>query len=295
MTQYFAGQWQAGAGAPFASLDPVDQRPLWQGRAADAAQVDAAVAAARVAFANWRDAGLDARAAVARRFAQLLGEQQAELAALIGRETGKPRWEALTEVQSMIAKVDISLKAQAERAGERAQTMGDAQAVLRHRPHGLVAVFGPYNFPGHLPNGHIVPALLAGNCVLFKPSELTPAVAEATVRLWLAAGLPAGVLSLLQGGRDTGAALAGHDGVDGLFFTGSSSTGQQLHQLYAGRPDKILALEMGGNNPLIVDQVADVDAALHHIVQSAFVSAGQQGVALGAARHQQAARAGAAL
>lgn len=276
MTQYFAGQWQAGAGAPFASLDPVDQRPLWQGRAADAAQVDAAVAAARVAFANWRDAGLDARAAVARRFAQLLGEQQAELAALIGRETGKPRWEALTEVQSMIAKVDISLKAQAERAGERAQTMGDAQAVLRHRPHGLVAVFGPYNFPGHLPNGHIVPALLAGNCVLFKPSELTPAVAEASVRLWLAAGLPAGVLSLLQGGRDTGAALAGHDGVDGLFFTGSSSTGQQLHQLYAGRPDKILALEMGGNNPLIVDHVADVDAALHHIVQSAFVSAGQR-------------------
>ena len=137
MTQYFAGQWQAGAGAPFASLDPVDQRPLWQGRAADAAQVDAAVAAARAAFADWRDAGLDARAAVARRFAQLLGEQQAELAALIGRETGKPRWEALTEVQSMIAKVDISLKAQAERAGERAQTMGDAQAVLRHRPQDM--------------------------------------------------------------------------------------------------------------------------------------------------------------
>src|SRR5574343_19646 len=161
MTQYFADQWQAGAGAPFASLDPVDQRPLWQGRAA----------AARVAFANWRDAGLDARAAVARRLAQLLGEQQAELAALIGRETGKPRWEALTEVQSMIAKVDISLKAQAERAGERAQTMGDAQAVLRHRPHGLVAVFGPYNFPGHLPNGHTVPALLASNSVLFQPSQ----------------------------------------------------------------------------------------------------------------------------
>lgn len=276
MTQYFAGQWQAGAGAPFASLDPVDQRPLWQGRAADAAQVDAAVAAARVAFANWRDAGLDARAAVARRFAQLLGEQQAELAALIGQETGKPRWEALTEVQSMIAKVDISLKAQAERAGERAQTMGDAQAVLRHRPHGLVAVFGPYNFPGHLPNGHIVPALLAGNAVVFKPSELTPKVAELTVKCWIEAGLPAGVLNLLQGARETGVALAASAGIDGLFFTGSSRTGNLLHSQFAGRPDKILALEMGGNNPLVVEEVKDIDAAVYTIIQSAFISAGQR-------------------
>lgn len=148
--------------------------------------------------------------------------------------------------------------------------------MLRHKPHGVVAVFGPYNFPGHLPNGHIVPALLAGNCVLFKPSELTPKVAELTVKCWIEAGLPEGVLSLLQGGRETGVALAGHPGIDGLFFTGSSRTGNLLHAQFAGRPDKILALEMGGNNPLIVDQVADVDAAVYTIVQSAFISAGQR-------------------
>ena len=176
----------------------------------------------------------------------------------------------------MVGKVAISIQSYRERTGEKSGPLGDATAVLRHKPHGVVAVFGPYNFPGHLPNGHIVPALLAGNCVLFKPSELTPKVAELTVQCWIEAGLPAGVLSLLQGGRETGIALAGHPGIDGLFFTGSSRTGNLLHAQFAGRPDKILALEMGGNNPLIVDQVADADAAVYTIIQSAFISAGQR-------------------
>jgi succinylglutamic semialdehyde dehydrogenase len=176
----------------------------------------------------------------------------------------------------MANKVAISIQSYRERTGEKSGPLGDATAVLRHKPHGVVAVFGPYNFPGHLPNGHIVPALLAGNCVLFKPSELTPKVAELTVKCWIEAGLPDGVLNLLQGARETGVALAGNPCIDGLFFTGSSRTGNLLHNQFAGRPDKILALEMGGNNPLIVDQVADVDAAVYTIVQSAFISAGQR-------------------
>ena len=154
----------------------------------------------------------------------------------------------------MVNKIAISVQSYRERTGEKSGPLGDATAVLRHKPHGVVAVFGPYNFPGHLPNGHIVPALLAGNSVLFKPSELTPKVAELTVKCWIEAGLPAGVLNLLQGARETGIALAANPGIDGLFFTGSSRTGNHLHQQFAGRPDKILALEMGGNNPLVVDR-----------------------------------------
>jgi succinylglutamic semialdehyde dehydrogenase len=176
----------------------------------------------------------------------------------------------------MINKVAISVQSYRERTGEKSAPLAEATAVLRHKPHGVVAVFGPYNFPGHLPNGHIVPALLAGNTVLFKPSEQTPKVAEMTVRCWIEAGLPAGVLNLVQGGRDTGIALAAQPGLDGLFFTGSSGTGEALHQQFAGRPDKILALEMGGNNPLVVEEVADLDAAVYTIVQSAFISAGQR-------------------
>ena len=147
---------------------------------------------------------------------------------------------------------------------------------IRHKPHGVVAVFGPYNFPGHLPNGHIVPALLAGNTVVFKPSELTPATAEEMVKLWEKAGLPAGVLNLVQGEKETGIALASHPGIDGLFFTGSSGTGKLIHQQFGGQPGKILALEMGGNNPLIVTELKNSKAAIHDTIQSAFITAGQR-------------------
>ncbi len=276
MSLYLDGRWLAGEGEAFASRNPCQAQPLWQGRAASAAQVAAAARAARRAFPAWAARPLAERIALLEGFAAVLKARSAELAALIGEETGKPLWEAATEVTSMVNKVAISIRAQAERAGERSEPLGDAHSVLRHRPHGVLAVFGPYNFPGHLPNGHIVPALLAGNCVLFKPSELTPAVAELTVRCWAEAGLPAGVLNLLQGGRDSGAALAAEAELDGLLFTGSSATGRLLHRQFAAQPEKILALEMGGNNPLLVEEVADLDAALLCIVQSAFLSAGQR-------------------
>lgn len=276
MSLYIDGSWQDGSALPFASVNPFDNREVWRGNAASNADVDRAIAAARRAFPAWARRPLEERIASVEAFAALLGEHRDALTAMIGRETGKPRWEATTEVAAMIAKASISIKAHAERTGERSSAMADGTAVLRHRPHGVVAVFGPYNFPGHLPNGHIIPALIAGNTVVFKPSELAPGVAELTVRLWQQAGLPDGVLSLLQGEKETGVALANHPGIDGLFFTGSSATGALLHRQFGGRPEKILALEMGGNNPLVVAECADLDAAVHHAIQSAFLSAGQR-------------------
>ena len=272
-THYIAGLWQIGQGNTLESLDPVSQQVLWVGREADAEQVEAAVQGARNAFPAWAAVPLNERITLLERFAAVLKARQDDLAQTIGEETGKPLWEATSEVASMIAKVAISVHSHAERTGHR---QGDAGTVLRHKPHGVVAVFGPYNFPGHLPNGHIVPALLAGNTVVFKPSEQTPKVAELTLKCWIEAGLPAGVLNLVQGARDTGVALAAHPGIDGLFFTGSSRTGNLLHAQLGGHPETILALEMGGNNPLIVDQVADIDAAVYCIIQSAFISAGQR-------------------
>jgi succinylglutamic semialdehyde dehydrogenase len=176
----------------------------------------------------------------------------------------------------MINKVQISIESYHERTGIKVTEMADGQAVLRHRPHGVLAVFGPYNFPGHLPNGHIVPALLAGNCVVFKASELTPWTAQLTLEIWQQSGLPNGVLNLVQGAKETGIALANQQGIDGLLFTGSANTGYQLHQQLAGQPEKILALEMGGNNALIVESFDDLDATVNIVVQSAFISAGQR-------------------
>ena len=273
---YINGAWSPAHGAVWNKLDPVTQQPIWQGAEATADEVEQACQSARAAFVAWARRPLAERLEIIQRFATLLEQNKQQLATVISRETSKPLWETLTEVQSMVAKVAISVRAYHERTGESLTEMADGAASLRHRPHGVLAVFGPYNFPGHLPNGHIVPALIAGNTVVFKPSELTPWTAEETVKLWQAAGLPDGVLNLVQGGRSTGEALAQSSEIDGLLFTGSANTGYHLHQQLAGAPEKILALEMGGNNALIIDEITDIDAVVNLTIQSAFVSAGQR-------------------
>jgi succinylglutamic semialdehyde dehydrogenase len=189
---------------------------------------------------------------------------------------GKPLWEARAEVTTMANKIDISVQAYGARTGETQNKVADGEAVLRHRPHGVFGVFGPYNFPGHLPNGHIVPALIAGNTVIFKPSEYAPRTAVKTVQLWEKAGLPKGVINLVNGGRDAGIALGQNALLDGVLFTGSCQTGSALHKQFGGQPGKMLALEMGGNNPLVVWDVKDIDAAVFMAISSAFISAGQR-------------------
>ena len=273
---YIAGTWLQGRGTSLEKNNPVTNQLIWKSNSANSADVDAACQAARSAFKHWARQSLDVRVEVVQRFASLLEQNKNQLAEVISQETSKPYWETLTEVQAMIGKVAISLRAYEQRTGESSTTMADGVASLRHRPHGVLAVFGPYNFPGHLPNGHIVPALIAGNSIVFKPSELTPWTAEATVKLWQQAGLPNGVLNLVQGGRETGEALAQHPEIDGLLFTGSANTGYQLNRQMAGALEKILALEMGGNNALIVEDFEDVNAAVNVAIQSAFISAGQR-------------------
>ena len=273
---YIDGTWVQGRGDQWIKLNPVNQQPIWRGHAADSHDVEQAGLAARQAFVLWARQPLAERIAVVEAFASLLEQHKTHLAQVISQETSKPLWETLTEVQAMIGKVAISIGAYQQRTGETTTAFADGVATLRHRPHGVLAVFGPYNFPGHLPNGHIVPALIAGNSVLFKPSELTPWTAEETVKLWHQAGLPAGVLNLLQGGRQTGEALIQTAQIDGVLFTGSAETGGVLHRQLAGHPEKILALEMGGNNALIIDEITDLDAVVNLTLQSAFISAGQR-------------------
>lgn len=275
-THFINGQWLAGEGQHMSSIDPAKNKIVWSGNTASADQVNNAVAAARLAFIEWSLCTFESRLVIVKKFASLLADNKTEFAHIIAKETGKPHWETQTEVGAMIGKVAISERAYHERTGTVENPMPAGKAMIRHRPHGVVAVFGPYNFPGHLPNGHIVPALLAGNTIVFKPSDLTPLVAEFTVKLWHQAGLPHGVLNLVQGQVDTGKALASSEQIDGLFFTGSSNTGKLLHQQYAGKPGKILALEMGGNNSLIVTKVENTLAAVHDIIQSAFITSGQR-------------------
>ena len=223
---YINGAWSPAHGAVWNKLDPVTQQPIWQGAEATADEVAQACQSARAAFVAWARRPLAERLEIIQRFATLLEQNKQQLATVISRETSKPLWETLTEVQSMVAKVAISVRAYHERTGESLTEMADGAASLRHRPHGVLAVSGP-----------IIPALIAGNTVVFKPSELTPWTAEETVKLWQAAGLPDGVLNLVQGGRSTGEALAQSSEIDGLLFTGSANTGYHLHQQLAGAPE----------------------------------------------------------
>ncbi|PEQ12716.1 succinylglutamate-semialdehyde dehydrogenase [Novosphingobium sp. PC22D] len=259
---------------PLQSIDPATGAVVWEGPSHDAAAVAAALGKARAAFPAWGSLPLADRIAHVEAFRAALEARKDALAETISRETGKPRWETLAEVGSMIGKVGISIKAHAERTGERRQEMPFGEAVLRHRPHGVMAVLGPFNFPGHLPNGHIVPALLAGNTVVFKPSEMTPATGEAMAACWAEAGLPEGVFNLVQGARETGEALVG-GAIDGLLFTGSAGAGAHFRRLFADRPHVILALELGGNNPLIAWD-GDIAETAAIVVQSSFVTTGQR-------------------
>jgi succinylglutamic semialdehyde dehydrogenase len=274
--QLIDGIWIEGGGTELRSTNPATGELVWLGRTATESQVENAIRAAQEAFDGWRTTPLSRRIDHVRRFAALVDTERDALTRVISLETGKPRWEARTEVASMIAKVDITVQAHRERTGTSERTLDGFRSVVRHRPHGVMGVLGPYNFPGHLPNGHIVPALVAGNVVVFKPSEHTPWTAVEVAKLWERAGLPAGVLNLVVGGKETGAALVGDPDLDGLLFTGSAATGEQMHRRFSERPEAILALEMGGNNPLVIDEVDDISGAVYLIVQSAYITAGQR-------------------
>ena len=277
MTQWISGQWVVGQGEAMDSSSPYNNEVIWQGECATQAQVESAVRAARQAFLAWKKLSFAEREKYVLAFAEEVRANSEALAEMIARETGKPIWETRTEAAAVAGKVAISIRAYHDRTGESEREAAGNRIVLRHKPLGVMAVFGPYNFPAHLPNGHMVPALLAGNTVVYKPSEQTPATAEFIMRLWQKAGIPDGVVNMVQGAKETGIALAESKGIDGLLFTGSANTGQLLHRQFAGHPEKMLALEMGGNNPMVISEnYGDPDSTIYTIIQSAFISAGQR-------------------
>lgn len=276
LSLFIDGGWMAGSGPVFASENPATGDVIWQGGAATPDDVETATKAAQEGYRLWRSTAFEDRLRILERFRDLLTARRDEFAAIIAEETGKVLWDAAGEVGAMIGKLAVTLDAYEERTPTREKALGAMRAKLTHRPHGVMAVFGPYNFPGHLPNGHIMPALLAGNAIVFKPSEKTPNVGAAMVSLWREAGLPAGVINLVQGLRETGEALVASPSIDGVLFTGSAPTGKAIARALLDRPNIIQALELGGNNPLIVTNVADHKAAAILTINSAFITSGQR-------------------
>ena len=201
------------------SFEPATGAELWRGAHGD---VDAEVAVARGGWSSWAARPLTYRIETMRRFANVVRSRADAFTDVIARETGKPLWEARTEVDSVVGKVDISVAAYSERSAQRRlDAPMNSRMALRHKPHGVLAVLGPYNFPAHLPNGHMIPALIAGNAIVFKPSEKTPATGAFLIDCYRAAGVPEECARIVIGGPAEGKALSAHPDIDGLLFTGS--------------------------------------------------------------------------
>lgn len=257
---------------------------VWSG-SPDPAHLARAIAAARGALPAWARWGRARRFDALRAFQRLCKEREQRIADLICDETGKPMWEARQEAALLAAKVDITID---ESPGAPLSRITPFEVPINdtrvgrclYRPHGVMAVLGPFNFPAHLPNGHIIPALAAGNTILFKPSDKTPAVGQLLGELLLealtSAGAPAGVVNVVQGGADIASALVRHAGVDGVLFTGSWPVGRSILEANLDHPGKMIALEMGGNNASIVMDDADLRQAVAECVRASFATAGQR-------------------
>jgi len=279
------GRWIPIPGDGIVSINPARPAEVVWSATPRIDHVDLAVAAARAAAPAWARFPLERRAAVLRRFQKIAVARVDDVTDLLRDEVGKPTWDAKAEAQLLAAKVDITLDEGPDAALGRVRGFEAALTPTRtgrawFRPHGVMAVLGPFNFPAHLPNGHIVPALAMGNTVVLKPSDKTPAAGQILAEMFdealVAEGAPSGVLNLVQGGADIAARLSAHADIDGVLFTGSWAVGRRIMQANLDRPGRILALEMGGNNPAIILPDADLRQAVIECVRCAFITSGQR-------------------
>lgn len=256
------------------SHEPATGALIWQGEASD---IDAEVARIAAAWPQWAAQAFSYRMETLRRFANIVRARESDLTDLIARETGRPLWDARAEAAAILETVEQSVTAYSQRTGQkRLEGAMGARQALRHKPFGVLAAICPHAAPALIPAGHIIPALIAGNGVAFKPSEKVPATGMLLVSLLHEAGVPEDIVRCIIGGREAGEALATHDSVAGIMFTGAAQTGIAIHRALVDRPDKLLALEMGGNNPMILWDTPDIQSVVTLVVQSAFLSTGQR-------------------
>jgi len=240
--------------------------------------VEQAVLSARKAYLPWAHLGLEKRKAYLLRLKEMFAAKGGELAEILSRETGKPLWETKTEVTALVSKIDITLNHSIKQISEEEikDALPGISGFTRHKPRGVMAVVGPFNFPAHLPNGHIIPALISGNTVVFKPSDKTPVSGQWMAECYEKAEFPQGVFNMIQGRVEVGKRLVNHDQVDGVLFTGSYEVGLKIKQDTMTHHWKLLALEMGGKNASVIWKDADIKKAVYESLIGSFMTAGQR-------------------
>jgi len=277
-SDYIDGTFIELPGANLKSTNPASPDDVvWTGSPA-IGNVDNAVTAARRALPQWATKSTDERANLLRKWQEVTQNNLERIAGVICDEMGKPMHECLFEAKALGSKVDITLgEYSMARVREYEVPVNETRSGhCRYKPHGVMTVIGPFNFPAHLPNGHFVPAMLMGNTVVFKPSEKTPAVGQLIAELMDEAGVPRGVFNVVQGGADVASKLVGHNDIDGVLFTGSWRVGRKILETNLDRPGRMIALEMGGNNPAVVTPNANFKQAVVECARAGFATTGQR-------------------
>lgn len=235
------------------------------------------IAAARAAFTGWACQPLATRVDAVRRLTGALRQKSQEFAETIAHDTGRPLWDCFAEVETALARVDGCVRAYADRCAHRRHEAGaNGTVAVRHKPMGVLAIITSFAQPMLTPLAQLAPAILAGNAVIFKPSSRalpTAFLIEDCVRR---AGLANDIVQIAVAPKESTINLALHDGVDGAFFSGSSQVGQNLARRIAGRPGKLLSLDLGGNNAIVVGDTPQIEDAAMLVVQSAFTASGQR-------------------
>lgn len=264
----------AASADTFTTIDPARGETLAEVESAGAADVDRAVAAARKAQSAWAAMSGTQRGRILKRAADLLRENNDELAEIETRDTGKPIQETrVVDVQSGADALEYFAGLAPQIAGEHIQLDG-AFAYTRREPMGLVAGIGAWNYPLQIACWKAAPALAAGNAMLFKPAELTPITANRLAQILTAAGLPPGIFSVLHGDAQTGRLLSRHPGIRKISLTGEVSTGKAVMR-DAADTLKAVTLELGGKSPIIVFADADLDTAVSGALLGNFYSSGE--------------------
>jgi aldehyde dehydrogenase (NAD+) len=278
-----AGEWVALRGPRFPSHSPArTTEVIGEFPASTAADADAAVAAARKAFPEWRRTSRIRRAELFDNLAQLVKRDTDDLARLMARECGKVVTECRAEVVEGLHMIQYVFGTARMPMGDvLASEIPEKDAFMRRKPWGVSAIITPWNFPFAVPLWMLGPSLLEGNTVVFKPSEDTPAVGQRIVELFLEAGFPAGTINLVHGDGTAGEALVRNAGVNCVLFTGSYDVGHRIQQLSADHYDRIVACEMGSKSAVIVCADARLDLAVNAALISGFKTSGQRCVSAG--------------
>ncbi|MEO5669001.1 MAG: aldehyde dehydrogenase family protein [Bdellovibrionota bacterium] len=275
------GSWRPGSGTSWKVVSPANFEWVLPEVFSSSADADESVASARRAFKEWKDLGIETRISFLRKFSDELMARKDRIARVMAVEIGKPLEECIAEAQVLKTKIDVTIEHGLKLVEKETLDLGaGSRGEIRYLPKGILVVIGPFNFPTHLSNGHIIPALLMGNVCILKPSEKAPFSAQVYMEAAEAAGFPRGVIQLVQGQGEVAVRLLRNPEVDGVLATTSYEIGAKIQKELGEKTEKIVALEMGGKNAAIVWTGADLDKVADDLIKSSYLTTGQRCTAL---------------